>query len=151
MDSYTIKDINVVYYDGKLLPILIESKKESNTNCCVYYAKFINNGVRIKISDIDYGFVHNTGANAKVFLSIPNGEVRRVELGNLWGAIEAYGAKIYMTFPELSKIRSIKRAPLTNDSEIIKEFFNTKLNNKQIVILFSELQKEYKNIFSLQK
>lgn len=137
------KHLDVLYYDGKLLPVTLERKDNKK------YVRFLIKNVNVEIENLIYDSKkHNSGALGMLILKAPHQETRYAEIGSLLSAICNYGSILQNNFTKFYRIREIVKGDLAVTEEekahTIQDYFNTNLNESEIKSLFQELNKGYK-------
>lgn len=141
--TISVKDLDVLYYDKKLLPVTIERKKGK------VYARFLLNNTKVELENLHYNVeTYNQGALGVLTLKIVNDETRYAEIGTLLSTIACYGARLQRSFPNLYKVRGIVKGNIVlleqQKEQIINEYFKNELTETEIKSLFENLNKEFK-------
>lgn len=140
--KYSVKDIEVLYYDNKVIPVTHLNTKKGKK------ILFLLNNAKIDVETEILGVsTYNKGANNILTLRTANDTKRYAEIGTLTSAIINYGKTGRTQFPKLFSVKRLvdTQNPVDNAqySQIAKEYFNTELSVEEIKDLFKELQKGY--------
>lgn len=141
--KYAIKYLDVLYYDGKVLPVTLEIKNKRR------YLKFVLSGTTLKLEDCNPNLqTYNYGARSIVSLISGEKTKRYGELGTLTGAISAYGNyKMLAKYPTISKMYRLLNhnefEGVIKDSQAIGQYFDTELTETQIKDIFTCIQRGY--------
>ena len=140
--KYSMKELQALYYDNKLLPVVTELKKGKT------YLHFVLSGAKLEvIKNIYNTTTYNNGAQGVLMLQISNDTTRYAEIGTVTSAINCYGGRLIKDFPQLARIKQVIDNKLVSEdrkTEIIAEFFNTELSVEEIKTLFKDLNTVYK-------
>lgn len=139
--KYSMKELQVLYYDDKLLPVVMEHKKGKT------YVHFILTDVKLEIVEDSFKIsAYHKGAQGALMLKVANDTNRYAEIGTITSAINCYGGRLVKDFPQLARIRQVinnKYISEDRNTKIISEFFNTELTVDEIKTLFKELNTAY--------
>lgn len=141
--KYSVKYIDVLYYDNKVLPVTYVRDKKGNKSLL-----FLLNNAKVAIENEVTGVsTYNRGAYNIMTLCTANETKRYAEIGTLTSAIINYGLVAGTKFPELYKVKKLvdDKNPIDSKKydQIAKTYFNTELSVSEIKSLFEELQKGY--------
>ena len=141
--KYSVKYIDVLYYDNKVLPVSLVKDKKGNKKLL-----FIDKNAKMDIETyIENVSTFNKGAHSIMTLRTVNQIKRYAEIGTLTSAIINYGPEGYTKFPKLLKVKKLvdEKNPVDAEthSKIAREYFETELTVEEIKTLFTELQKGY--------
>lgn len=142
-NKYSVKNIDVLYYDEKIIPVKLEVKGN------VKYLNFILNNTKLSLDKFILGTKsYNKNAPIVVLMSTAGGSKRYGELGSLTSAVVAYGdQEVKKNFPSLAVIKSVveddKHVSDEVKTDIVKNFFSQELTKSDIKNLFGILQHGY--------
>ncbi len=140
--KYEVKYIDVLYIDGKVIPVSLEYKKDKK------YINFILNNVKCEVEKMYINqATYNKAANTIVTFKALDNSVRYAELGTLTSAICNYGQKVGYKYSKLSIAKDIVavneklRSDLSSDK--ICKYFATELSVAEIKDVAKTLQQGY--------
>ena len=148
--KYSVKLIDVLYYDDKVLPVSYSAKNGRKQ------LVFLSNDAKLDVLvEAPATTTVNKGAQRIMTLLTANGTKRYAEFGTLTAAIINYGLDDATKFQNLAKVRMLvdekNLVDSSAQSKIAREYFSTELTTSEIKALFVELQKNYeKNRHSCQ-
>ena len=147
--KYSVKFIDVLYYDNKVIPVTYVKDKKGNKSLL-----FLLNNAKLAIeTEVQGVSTYNKGSHSIMTLRTANATKRYAEIGTLTSAIINYAQNGRTKFPKLYSVKKLvdEKNPIDDatHSAIAKEYFNTELTVSEIKELFTELQKGYeKNNFT---
>lgn len=149
--TYSVKDIEVLYYDNKVIPV---THLYTNNDKKILF--LLNNAKLDIVTEIPNVSTYNIGAGNILTLRTANDTKRYAEIGTLTSAIINYGKTGRTQFPKLFSVkRLVDTQNPVNDvqyAQIAREYFNTELTVSEIKDLFKELQAGYGvNKYACQK
>lgn len=141
--TISVKNLDVLYYDKKLLPVIRERKKDKE------YLNFLLNKEKVEIENLHYGVeTYNQGALGVLTIEVPNNKAKYAEIGTLLNAIVCFGTKLQKSFPNLYKVRGVIKGnimlPEQQKEQAIRDYFNMELTETEVKSLFENLNKEFK-------
>lgn len=140
--KYEVKYIDVLYIDGKVIPVSLEYKKDKK------YINFILNDVKLEVEKMYINqATYNKAAQTIVMIKAGDGTVRYAEIGTLTSAICKYGKSVGYKYDKLSALRDISFADSNGVINIpaskIGKYFDTELSLKEIKDISKILQHGY--------
>lgn len=141
--KYSVKYIDVLYYDNKVLPVSLVKDKKGNKKL-LFIAKNAKMDIETYIENVS---TYNKGAHSIMTLRTVNEIKRYAEIGTLTSAIVNYGQVAGTKFPKLLKVKKLvdEKNPIDDatHTNIVKDYFETELSVEEIKTLFNELQRGY--------
>lgn len=137
---YSVKDIDVLYHDGKIIPVVLENKNGKT------FANEILSKNSYELNKQVFGLeTFNKSAQYIVSLST-NSEIKSYgEIGSLANCICLYGKNSDSKNSTLSKILCMfKNFKNTEDKELVENYFKIDLKKSEIKELFENMQNQYK-------
>ncbi len=136
---YSVKDIDVLYYDGNILPIVLENKSGKT------FANDILSKKSYELNKKVYGLdTYNKSAQYIVSLSTNNQIKYYGEIGSLANCICEYGKNIDSKDATLNRILHLFRNIKTVDEKLfVDDYFKIALNKSEIKELFDKMQTKY--------
>lgn len=147
--SYQIKMIDVLYYDGKIIPVQLTTIKGKK------YINFIGKKVKLAVAEMHNTLeTYNEGAQSIIMLKTVNGETRYAELGSFTAALVNSKNKFLAKYSKLYKFKDVVNSKTNTDDlspNIVGEYFDTELSLEEIKDIFKELNKKPKKEKEIEK
>lgn len=139
---YAVRDIDILYFDGKILPVIITNKDNK------IYANEILTNKKYELKKIVYGLeTFNKGAQYIASLSTGNNIKTYGEVGSFANCICNYGKKADSHDVKIERILDLfKNFNKVDEKLIIDDFFKKDLTKNEIKEITNILQKYYSKI-----